>query len=129
MQSVFILGGCRRCCANGIKCSICAFGVLGRVLEAGKFWYGDGGILNMVLDPIFISLFGLEISGAAIATMLSNLVATIYFVVLIIKRKKTTVLTLNPCYYTVGMHIPVEVLLVGFPSCIMKIRGYFPIFV
>ncbi len=83
----------------------------------------------MVLDPIFISLFGLEISGAAIATMLSNLVATIYFVVLIIKRKKTTVLTLNPCYYTVGMHIPVEVLLVGFPSCIMNIRGYFPIFV
>ncbi len=83
----------------------------------------------MVLDPIFISLFGLEISGAAIATMLSNLVATIYFVVLIIKRKKTTVLTLNTCYYTVGMHIPVEVLLVGFPSCIMNIRGYFPIFV
>lgn len=93
--------------------------------KQASFGMAMGGILNMVLDPIFISLFGLEIAGAAIATMLSNLVATIYFIVLIIKRKKTTVLTLNPCYYTVGMHIPVEVLLVGFPSCVMNIMGVF----
>lgn len=34
-----------------------------------------GGILNMVLDPLFIFGFGMGISGAAIATMLSQMVS------------------------------------------------------
>ena len=40
----------------------------------------SGGILNMVLDPIFIFVFGLGISGAAIATILSQLVS--FFILL-----------------------------------------------
>ena len=42
-----------------------------------------GGILNIILDPIFIFGFGMEIRGAAIATMLSNLIATCYFILFI----------------------------------------------
>lgn len=34
-----------------------------------------GGVLNMVLDPLFIFGFGMGISGAAIATMLSQMVS------------------------------------------------------
>ena len=34
-----------------------------------------GGILNIILDPIFIFVFDMAITGAAIATMLSNLAA------------------------------------------------------
>lgn len=44
-----------------------------------SFGVAFGGILNMVLDPVFIFLFHMEITGAAIATMLSNLAATVYF--------------------------------------------------
>lgn len=53
-----------------------------------------GGILNIVLDPIFVLPFGfnMEIKGAAIATLISNVITTIYFLILlIIIRKKTTI--------------------------------------
>lgn len=80
-----------------------------------------GGILNMVLDPIFISTFGLEIAGAAIATMLSNLVATVYFIVFIRRHRSSLVISLNPRHYTWKKRIPVDVLLVGIPSCAMNL--------
>ena len=51
--------------------------------EAG-FGMGLGGALNVVLDPIFMFLLlpeGYEVLGAAIATMLSNIIAFLYFVV------------------------------------------------
>lgn len=88
-----------------------------------SFGMAVGGILNIILDPIFISLLGFEVAGAAIATMLSNLIATIYFVVLIVRKRETTVLTLDPRQYTWGMKIPFEVLLVGLPSCMMNLMG------
>ena len=59
-----------------------------------------GGILNIILDPIFISVFGMEIAGAAIATLLSNIIATAYFILLIIKNRDHIVLSFNPGNYT-----------------------------
>lgn len=44
------------------------------------------GILNIVLDPIFIFLFKMEITGAAIATMLSNVAATVFFILFLFKK-------------------------------------------
>jgi len=90
-----------------------------------SFGMALGGVLNIILDPIFISVLGLEIAGAAIATMLSNLVATLYFIILIYGKRKSTVITLNPKYYTLKWRIPREVLLVGLPSYIMNIMGVF----
>lgn len=82
-----------------------------------------GGVLNMILDPLFISVFKLEIAGAAIATMLSNVAAVVYFVVLILKRRDTSVITLNPRHYTLKQRIPLDVLLVGIPSCAMNLMA------
>lgn len=93
--------------------------------KQASFGMAMGGILNIILDPVFISLLGFEVAGAAIATMLSNLAATAYFIVLIAGKKGTTVLTLDPRYYTWGMNIPFEVLLVGLPSCMMNLMGVF----
>ena len=45
-----------------------------------------GGILNILLDPLFIFVFDMEIQGAAIATMLSNTAASIYFILFICKK-------------------------------------------
>ncbi len=90
-----------------------------------SFGMAMGGILNIILDPIFISLFGFEIAGAAIATMLSNVAATLYFMVLILRKRKTTVLSFHPQFYTLRMRIPFEVLLVGLPSCVMNLMGVF----
>jgi putative MATE family efflux protein len=88
-----------------------------------SFGVAMGGILNIILDPIFISVFHMEISGAAIATLLSNLAATVYFIILIKKNKNSMVLSFDPGIYTLSQGIPSEVILVGLPSAIMNISG------
>ena len=90
-----------------------------------SFGVALGGGLNIVLDPVFIFGFHLEIAGAAIATMLSNLIAMLYFIVLIRVKRGKFHLTLNPKYYSVSDGIPKEVLLVGLPSSIMNVMGIF----
>ena len=82
-----------------------------------------GGVMNIALDPVFIFFFNFGVAGAAMATMLSNLISTIYFVRLILKNKEHTVIKFAPKYFTVQYGIPKEVLLVGFPSFIMMFMG------
>ena len=84
-----------------------------------------GGILNIVLDPIFIHYMGKGVEGAAIATMVSNTVATLYFIFLFIKNRETLTITLNPKYYSAKEGIPKEVLLVGLPSAFLNILAIF----
>lgn len=38
-----------------------------------------GGIVNVILDPVFIFIFGLNVAGAAIATMISNVLSVFFF--------------------------------------------------
>ncbi len=90
-----------------------------------SFGVALGGGLNIILDPIFIFGFHMEITGAAIATMLSNLISMLYFVVLILWKRGRFHLTLDPRYFSVSDRIPKEVLLVGLPSSIMNVMGIF----
>ncbi|MDE5804481.1 MAG: MATE family efflux transporter [Lachnospiraceae bacterium] len=90
-----------------------------------SFGVALGGGLNIILDPVFIYGFKMEIEGAAVATMLSNLIAMLYFIALILKKRKTLHITFDPRCYTLGSHIPAEVLLVGLPSCAMNLMGVF----
>ena len=91
--------------------------------KQASFGVGMGGILNMILDPLFISVLRLEIAGAAIATLVSNMVAVAYFILLIRKKHDHLVLSLHPRDLTLKRGIPSEVLLVGLPSAIMNISG------
>ena len=55
---------------------------VGNSREAG-FGVGLGGVLNMILDPIFMFVIlpdGWEVLGAALATMMSNVISFIYFI-------------------------------------------------
>ena len=55
---------------------------VGNSKEAG-FGVGLGGVLNMILDPIFMFVIlpdGWEVLGAALATMMSNVISFIYFI-------------------------------------------------
>ena len=90
-----------------------------------SFGMAMGGVLNMILDPIFISPLGMEVAGAAAATMISNLIASLYFLVLILRKGEQTDIALRPKYFTLGRGIPREVLLVGLPSCMMNLMGVF----
>lgn len=82
-----------------------------------------GAVLNIILDPIFIIPMKMQVAGAALATMLSNLTATLYFIIFISKKRDHTVLTLNPSFFSVKCHIPSEVFLVGLPSTIMSLMS------
>ena len=90
--------------------------------QAG-FGIALGGILNIILDPIFIFLFDLEIEGAAIATAISNYITMGYFIIIIIKNRENIVITLNPKLFTFGESIPKDVLAVGLPNFVMNIMG------
>ncbi|MDD6222569.1 MAG: MATE family efflux transporter [Lachnospiraceae bacterium] len=63
---------------------------IGASKEAG-FGMSMGGILNIVLDPLFMFVIlpaGMEVTGAAIATLLSNTSALVYFLIYIRRRQK-----------------------------------------
>ena len=45
----------------------------------------SGHLINCVLDPVLIFTFNLGVAGAAIATMVSNLIACIYYIYFIFK--------------------------------------------
>lgn len=84
-----------------------------------SFGVAFGGILNIILDPLFIFTFHLEIRGAAMATMLSNLIAFFYYGVLLYHIRKRTTITPSIKEYSWKNSIPWEVFTVGLPSAIM----------
>ena len=55
-----------------------------------------GGILNVVLDPVLIFGFHLDVAGAAIATACSNLASVVFFIVIYLRLKKRTAVSLQP---------------------------------
>lgn len=69
---------------------------IGHSREAG-FGLGMGGVLNVILDPIFMFVIfpdGYQVMGAAVATMLSNVITLGYFVVVYRRLQGQTVLEL-----------------------------------
>lgn len=94
----------------------------GRSRQA-SFGVAFGGILNIALDPLFIFVFHMDVEGAAIATLLSNLAALCYFIALIVKNRESSVIRLSPKYYTWRLGIPAEVLSVGLPSFLISMMA------
>ncbi len=72
-----------------------------------------GTVANIILDPIFIFTLGLEIKGAAIATVLGNALSVIYFVW--IYGSGRSLLRLRPAYTGFSWRIFREIMLVGVP--------------
>lgn len=94
----------------------------GYAKQAG-FGVAFGGVLNIALDPIFIFALHMEITGAAMATMLSNTAAMLYFLLFLYKIRKRSVITPNPKYYSIADGIPGDVLVGGLPSFLMMMLG------
>lgn len=74
-----------------------------------------GGILNIGLDYVFVSLLGFGAEGAAIATFISNVISFLYLLQVIL-RTKNTVIVLNPAKFRFELHIAKQVVLVGIPA-------------
>lgn len=66
--------------------------------QAG-FGVSMGGVINIFLDPLFMFVLfppGMETAAAGIATMCSNILVCIYYLIVLGKMQKDTVLTLSP---------------------------------
>ncbi len=90
---------------------------VGKTKEAG-IGLTIGGVMNIILDPIFIFVFQMDVAGAAVATMLSNAISMVYFLVILAKIHKTSVLTLSPKYFSLEKKVSWGTLSVGFPAAI-----------
>ena len=88
---------------------------IGAAKEAG-FGMSMGGVLNIILDPIFMFVLlppGMEVTGAAIATCLSNTCALLYFVIFLYRHRDNPVFTFSPADFTLNEGIPEEVFSIG----------------
>ncbi len=80
-----------------------------------------GGLLNIALDPLFMFVLmpeGNEVLGAGIATCLSNCVALLYFIVVLIRMGKNSVISFSPALGFPRRSSVLAVFGVGVPSAI-----------
>lgn len=80
-----------------------------------------GGLLNIALDPLFMYVLmpeGNEVLGAGIATCLSNCVALLYFIVVLIRMGKNSVISFSPALGFPRRSSVLAVFGVGVPSAI-----------
>lgn len=96
------------------------FQALGRMVEV-MLLLGVGAVINIILDPIFI--FGLlgfpamGVAGAALATVIGQIVALAFYVVVYLKRKGGIALSLKNIHFDKTMLK--RMYSIGIPSAIM----------
>ncbi|MCR4675396.1 MAG: MATE family efflux transporter [Lachnospiraceae bacterium] len=75
-----------------------------------------GTIINIILDPIFILGFHMGVIGAAVATVLGNMIATIYFAYYL--KKKAIVVNMSPFYAKKNPIYIFPIMSLGLPNAI-----------
>lgn len=81
-----------------------------------------GGLINLVIDPVFIFALGMGAVGAGLATAIGNACSLVYLLAVVF-RTKDTVICLNPARLRFERRIVKEVVLVGIPSAVTIILG------
>ncbi len=91
--------------------------------ESGKAGFGVtlGGVINIILDPIFMFVIlpeGHEILGAGIATCISNCISCIYFILTIKSLGSSSVLRLADIRHMPEKSSIAKIFAVGIPSSV-----------
>lgn len=79
----------------------------------------SGAVLNIGLDPVFIYRFGLGVSGAAIATAVSQFVSALVYLIYIIRGKST--FTFRVRNVAPDREMMSEILKIGIPTLTFQI--------
>ncbi len=82
---------------------------------------GVGAVLNIILDPVFIFVFKMGVTGAAIATVIGQIAAGI--IAIIINEKKNPEIKLNFKKFKPNGAIIGQVYKIGVPSILMVAIG------
>lgn len=78
-----------------------------------------GAALNCILDPVFIYVFGMEVRGAALATVISQCVSSVWVVYFLCSEK--SVIRLRTKYIRFSPKILFPCIALGFSPCLMQI--------
>lgn len=76
-----------------------------------------GAVINIILDPIFIFVFNLDVAGAAIATVLSQMVSAVWILKFLTGKK--TILKLRPSNMHLEKRVLMPCLSLGISSFVM----------
>ncbi len=78
-----------------------------------------GNMINIVLDPIMILALGWNVAGAAIATVLGNIFAAVFYIRHLLSQN--AILSIHPKYYRIGNGVAAGVLSIGVPASLNNI--------
>lgn len=83
----------------------------------------SGCILNIILDPLFILPWGLNMgaAGAGCATFLSNCVAFLYYLILLRAKRGKTFVAISPKWFSLRRDVVAGVCEVGIPASIQNL--------
>ena len=82
-----------------------------------------GAIVNMILDPLFISVLKLGAAGAAIATVIGNIGADLFFVWFLLARSKR--LSIKPAKFHIQSDEIRQIFAIGIPASITNLMQSF----
>ncbi|MBE6634745.1 MAG: MATE family efflux transporter [Ruminococcaceae bacterium] len=80
-----------------------------------------GGVSNIILDPLFMFVIlapGNEVTGAAIATLVSNVITLLFYIAVYLTIGKKTVLTFSPRKAHISRELILSIFSIGLPSAI-----------
>lgn len=92
--------------------------------KESAFGLALGGISNTLLDPLFMFVIlpaGNEVTGAAIATLLSNTITLVYFLFTFHRLKEKSVLTVSPKHARLERKLILSILSIGLPSAVTSL--------
>lgn len=78
-----------------------------------------GNLVNIIFDPIMILGFGWDVAGAAIATVLGNIVSTAIYLIHLLSKK--SILSIHPKHYRVKNGIAAGVCAIGIPASLNSV--------
>ena len=82
-----------------------------------------GAIVNMILDPLFMSVLKLGAAGAAIATVIGNIGADLFFVWFLLARSKR--LSIKPAKFHIQSDEIRQIFAIGIPASITNLMQSF----
>ncbi len=94
------------------------------LVKVGLLGHMISTVSNILLDPIFIIGLKLGVAGAAIATVLGNILAIIYFLAYRYTHKGTCILEMNPAYAR-DLRGLLDILALGLPNAISSLLSGF----
>lgn len=103
-----------------------AMGMLVRsegAVKEGMFGNLAGTVTNIILDPLFILVFGWGVAGAAIATVIGNMVSSGYYVIFV--KKHAAVISLDPKRALIQPREIIPIMGLGLPNAASTVLSGF----